>query len=131
MNDAERAFAILSARPDATVERTLSGPILYIRRKMYEAGSVTDGTRLFRVAPCIIWRWITVRFGWDIIAEFDQRNFHQQPERLAAAILAAIDAKVPPTYREELTPAGLQLCIPGTERIVPDTGKPAQLLLFP
>jgi hypothetical protein len=37
----------------------------------------------------------------------------------------------PPTYREELTPAGLQLCIPGTERIRPQTGKPAQLSLFP
>lgn len=34
-------------------------------------------------------------------------------------------------YREELTPAGLQLCIPGTERIPPATGKPAQLSLFP
>lgn len=34
-------------------------------------------------------------------------------------------------YREELTPAGLQLCIPGTERTPPQTGKPAQLSLFP
>ena len=37
----------------------------------------------------------------------------------------------PTTYREELTPAGLQLCIPGTERTPPKTGKPAQLSLFP
>lgn len=39
--------------------------------------------------------------------------------------------ELPSPYREELTPAGLQLCIPGTERIPPKTGKPAQLSLFP
>lgn len=34
-------------------------------------------------------------------------------------------------YLEEPTAAGLQLCIPGTERIPPENGKPAQLSLFP
>lgn len=33
------------------------------------------------------------------------------------------------TYASELTPAGEQLCIPGTER-QPVAGKPAQLNLF-
>jgi hypothetical protein len=33
-------------------------------------------------------------------------------------------------YREELTPAGPQLVIPGCERRAPDNGKPAQLSLF-
>jgi hypothetical protein len=32
-------------------------------------------------------------------------------------------------YAEELTPIGIQLCIPGTER-QPVAGKPAQLSLF-
>lgn len=37
----------------------------------------------------------------------------------------------PPTaYREEPTPAGIQLCIPGTERRPVDNGKPAQLSLW-
>ncbi len=36
-----------------------------------------------------------------------------------------------PIYREEPTPAGLQLVIPGCERRPPDNGKPAQLSLFP
>lgn len=131
MNDAQRAFAILAERPDATVEQTLAGPVLYIRRKMCEGGSVTDGTRVFRIAPCIIWRWLTVTYGWDTILEVDQRNYHQRPEALAEAILAAINATVPPIYREEPTPAGLQLVIPGCERRPPDNGKPAQLSLFP
>jgi len=129
-NACQQAFAILDARPDATREDNPAGPILYIRRKMCGGGSVTDGTRLFRVAPCIIWRWLTVSYGWGEIAEFDQRNFTGHPEKLAAAVIAAIDAKVPPQYREELTPAGPQLVIPGCERRPVQSGKPAQLDLF-
>ena len=33
-------------------------------------------------------------------------------------------------FAEELTPTGLQLVIPGCERVAPDNGKPAQLSLF-
>lgn len=116
MNDAQRAFAILSERTDATIEQTLSGPILYIRRKMCEGGSVTDGTRLFRIEPCIIWRWLTVTQGWDTILEVDQRSYYQRPNDLADAILSAINARVPDRYRTELTPAGEQTVIPGCER---------------
>lgn len=128
MNDAQRAFAILSERTDATIEQTLAGPILYIRRKMCEGGSVTDGTRLFRIAPCIIWRWLTVTHGWDTILEVDQRNYHQRPQDLASAIIAAIDARVPAPYRHELTPAGEQAVIPGCERNLSPKAK--QLDLF-
>lgn len=35
-----------------------------------------------------------------------------------------------PAYREEPTAAGIQLCIPGTERRPVDNGKPAQLSLW-
>lgn len=35
-----------------------------------------------------------------------------------------------PVYREEPTAAGIQLCIPGTERRPVENGKPAQLSLF-
>lgn len=35
-----------------------------------------------------------------------------------------------PGFAEELTPTGLQLVIPGCERVAPDNGKPAQLSLF-
>jgi hypothetical protein len=47
----------------------------------------------------------------------------------AARLAAAID-KACPGYREELTPAGPQLVIPGCERVAPDNGKPVQLGLF-
>ena len=44
--------------------------------------------------------------------------------------LATVKAMLhPETYRTELTPAGEQLCIPGTER-QPVAGEPAQLSLF-
>jgi hypothetical protein len=42
---------------------------------------------------------------------------------------ATEDMLGPQTYKTELTPAGEQLCIPGTER-QPVAGKPAQLSLF-
>lgn len=53
-------------------------------------------------------------------------------EAICEELLAAARADdAAQSCREELTPAGLQLCIPGTERTPPQTGKPAQLSLFP
>lgn len=56
-------------------------------------------------------------------------NKHSTTHRVqeAGEYLGELNAR----YREELTPCGLQLCIPGTERTPPQTGKPAQLSLFP
>lgn len=148
-NAAQAAWAILSARPDATAKPRA----LEIRRKGFAAGELTDGTRVFIVQPCERWRWLTVRFGWDTIAELDQRAFHERPQDLAAAVIRAIDDRAeaekgtraaatlrrilgagwqaePIGYREELTAAGPQLVIPGCEKRPPENGKPAQLGLF-
>lgn len=56
----------------------------------------------------------------EVVAVVDQAEFYRN--------CATID---PAPYREEPTPAGIQLCIPGTERRPVDNGKPAQLSLFP
>lgn len=128
-NDCQRAFELLAARHDATCEGTAAGPRIEIKRQIAAPGTVSDGTRAFIIAPCDRWRWLTVTLGWDTLAEIDQRNFHQQPEAMAAAVLAAIDQRSA-TYRTDLTPAGEQFVIPGCERRPPENGKPAQLSLF-
>ena len=116
LNDCQRAIAILGARPDAE-NATAAG--LFIRRKICEPGELTDGTRTYVVTPCERKRWIVVAFGWETIAEIDQRPFFERPEDLAAAVMAAIEADVEKRrapFRSELTPAGEQLVIPGCER---------------
>ena len=90
-NACQGAFAALAARPDAERHETNAGPYLEIRRKTAIAGALSDGTRVYRVAPCLIWRWLTVSIGWGEIAEFDQRDYHGDPARLAADVAAAID----------------------------------------
>jgi len=109
-----------------------NGPRLEIRRTGWPAGQLSNGSRVFIIAPCDRWRWLTVTLGWDRIAELDQREYFGRPEALAAAVIAAIDARTAEAtgYREELTEAGPQLVIPGCERVAPDTGKPVQLGLF-
>lgn len=130
LNTCERAFRDLAARPDATECNSLPGPYLEIRRKIAPAGTVSDGTRVFIVTPCAIWRWMTVRLGWDKLGEFDQRNYHGDHARLVRDVLAVIEKVNPPQFREEPTNAGIQLVIPGCERRPVDNGKPAQLSLF-
>jgi hypothetical protein len=51
------------------------------------------------------------------------------PTQLIEAFRVKAQGRVTGLYRTELTPAGEQLCIPGTER-QPVAGKPAQLSLF-
>ncbi len=130
LNACQLAFRDLAARPDATECNTLPGPYLEIRRKIAAPGLVSDGTRCFIITPCVIWRWTTVRLGWDTLGEFDQRNYHGDHARLVRDILAVIEKATPPQYREEPTAAGMQLVIPGCERRPAENGKPAQLSLF-
>ena len=118
LNDCQRAIAILGTRPDAE-DATLAG--LFIRRKIAAPGELSDGTRTYVITPCPRRRWIVIQLGWDTIAEIDQRTYFQQPERLAADVIAAIDrhaeqAARNAAFRSELTPAGEQLVIPGCER---------------
>ena len=92
-NDCEQAFALLAANPDAITTTAADGtPRLEIRRRMAAPGQLSDGTRAFIVAPCPRWRWLTVTLGWNTLAEIDQRGYFNAPARLAADVLAAIDA---------------------------------------
>lgn len=59
------------------------------------------------------------------------RELRAEGERSSAAFFAEIDARREArAYREELTPTGPQLVIPGCEHKPAETGKPAQLALF-
>lgn len=59
------------------------------------------------------------------------RELRERADKARTARLAEYVAKrTAQAYREEPTPAGIQLCIPGCERRPPDNGKPAQLSLF-
>ncbi len=113
MNDCEKAFGILCQRPDATF-RSVTGSI-EIRRKIARPGMVSDGTRVFIVRPCERIRWLVVEFGWKTLAEIDQRNFFNQPEAMAEAVMQAIDRAC---QAYEPGAQGLpQAVIPGAERI--------------
>jgi hypothetical protein len=132
-NTCQTALAIIAGRPDATQKANS----IEIRRKIAAPGQLSDGTRAFIVAPCERFRYVSVTLGWDTLAEFDQRNFGFDAAGMAAAIIDAIDLlaaarteKRPTAYREEPTAAGIQLCIPGTERRPVENGKPAQLSLW-
>lgn len=133
-NTCERAFDLLAASPGATF-RGATGTIELRRKFPHLAGTVSDGHRIFTIRPCERMRWLVLEIGWATVAEVDQRDHHDQPEAMAAVILAAIDAwgearkPAPAPYREELTPAGAQLVIPGCERQT-TTKASAQLSLF-
>lgn len=134
LNTCQKALAIIAARPDAT-EMPMC---IQIKRGGFPAGELSDGTRVFLVHPCDRCRYINVTLGWETLAEFDQRPYGFDAEAMAAAVIKAIDllaaargAQLPaPAYREEPTAAGIQLCIPGTERRPVENGKPAQLSLW-
>jgi len=134
-NTCEQAFDILAARPDACF-RGVTGDIELRRKFPHLAGNSTDGTRIFIIRPCDRIRWLVIDLGWKTLAEIDHRDYWDRPEAMAAAVLDAIEAwgegrkpKTLPQYREELTPAGPQLVIPGCERQTTTTAT-AQLSLF-
>jgi len=112
-NDCQQAFAILAKHHADQATPTK----LTIRRLAAPAGTISDGTRAFTVRPCPRWRWLIVELG-DTVAEIDQREHFQAPERMALAVLDAIEARAEAgrEYRAELTAAGEQSVIPGCER---------------
>jgi len=79
-----------------------------------------------------------IELGWKTLGEIDQRAYHDQPEAMAAAVMAIIDAQThetaphsaPSPYRQELTPEGVQYVIPGCERVPVAKSGAAQLSLF-
>lgn len=136
-NTCEQAFDMLAKRPD-TIFRGATGA-LELRRKIASPGQLSDGTRTFIIRPCERIRWLVVELGWKTLGEIDQRSFGHDPEAMAAAVMAVIDAASPQKapasatagFREELTTAGLQLVIPGCDRVpVADKHGAAQLSLF-
>lgn len=133
-NTCEAAFDLLAKRAD-TIFRSATGA-LELRRKIAAPGQLSDGTRTFIIRPCDRIRWLIVDLGWKTLAEIDQRSFGHDAEAMAAAVMAVIDAQTPQTappapFREELTPAGLQLVIPGCERVpMADKHGATQLALF-
>lgn len=114
LNDCQRAYAILAARPDAADIHNGPTPRIEIRRRIAGRGELSDGTRVFLIQPCELWRWLCVHLGSDTLAEIDQREHFQQPQEIARLVMEAIN-RAAKTYRTELTPAGEQTVIPGCE----------------
>lgn len=134
-NTCEQAFDVLATSPGATF-RGATGTIELRRKFPHLAATVSDGARTFTIRPCEVFRWLVIEIGFQTLAEIDQRHHYDQPEAMAAAVLDVIEAwgegrkpKTLPQYREELTPAGPQLVIPGCERQT-TTKATTQLSLF-
>lgn len=124
LNTAQRALMILAQRDDFT---PTSNGNLTTRRLIAVAGTFSDGHRTITVKLCDRARWVMLELGWDTILEIDQRDHHDQPEAIAKLVLAKLDVLASP-YRVQLTKAGEQYMIPGTEP--EDRPKTAQLSLF-
>lgn len=88
-NDCQKAFAILAEHhADQATPKKLS-----VKRIAAPAGTISDGTRVFEIAPCWRWRYLVVTLGGDTVAEIDQRDHFQAPERMALAVMEAIEAR--------------------------------------
>lgn len=128
LNDCEKAFEILANHHAAR----FAARRLTIRRKAAAAGTLSDGTRDFIVSPCPRSRWLVVCLGWDTIAEIDQRDHFAAPNRMALAVLEAIEnyaeAAQNPTFGAEPTPEGEKVVILG--RDLNSSPKETQLDLF-
>ncbi|MDB6151508.1 MAG: hypothetical protein JWQ44_2956 [Chthoniobacter sp.] len=131
-NTCEQAFDLLAKRPD-TIFRAATGT-LQLRRRTHPAGSLSDGYRTYNIGPCPRMRYLIVDAGFQNLAEIDQRDHWDNPQAMTEAVLAAIPPaleELSPGFREELTPAGVQLVIPGCEREAPTKGRhTAQLSLW-
>ena len=89
LNTAQQAFNRLAAEPGLTTK----GETLVTRRKIAPSGTVSDGHRILTLQLCPRARWIEIVDGWGkSYVNLDQRDYWEQPDRLAAAVLAAIAA---------------------------------------
>jgi hypothetical protein len=87
-NTCEKAFAELSKYADKVAETRL-----FINRIAAPAGTISDGTRQFLVAPCPRHRWLIVKLGFETVAEIDQRDFWDEPEEMARAVMQKIEER--------------------------------------
>lgn len=116
MDDGEAVGLALYRRaqksPDSALARNLSR---YLRPEHLEANAARNAHRTNLAAWA---RELRARATEAQKARWAEYEAKREAQRQAAP------------YREELTPAGPQLVIPGCERVPIDAGKPAQLNLF-
>lgn len=114
---AEKALDLIAQEPDC--RRCSSGVCTYAR--MGVPGTISDGTR--RLIICVEdtgKRYLTLRLGWEVIFDIDQRNHMGKPTQMARLMLDRLEELKhrhhKPGWRSELTPEGEQLVIPGCEK---------------
>lgn len=86
MNTAEQAMNLLARDPRVRIE----GQSVCFYRKCAGAGTVSDGTRCISVRLCERHRYALVSLGWENVA-IDHRDTWEQPERMVARIIEAVD----------------------------------------
>lgn len=111
---ADKALDLIAQEPDCS--RCAEGVSTYAR--IAAAGTVSDGTR--RLLVCVEdpgHRYLTLRTGWEVIFDIDQRDHMGKPSQMARIMLDKLeDLKFgKPQFRSEMTPEGEQYVIPGCE----------------